>query len=169
MQDDEPPALTLEEPGLAACYAAAAQGVCIAGDRAGQPTLRLIVPQHAPATNRADRAADGAAAHKPAAEVCGVNVYAQQVVDGRDRPQLERLCRYITRPPVAQGSLALRQDGRIELTLKSTWRDGTRAMVFEPHDLLTRLVAAVPPPRFHLAQVLRRALESLLATRRGGA
>ena len=51
---------------------------------------------------------------------------------------------------MAQGSLELRQDGRIELTLKSTWRDGTRAIVFEPQDLLTRLVAAVPPPRFHL-------------------
>ena len=120
------------------------------GDRAGQPTLRLIVSHRSPATSRAARAADAAAANKPAAEVRGVNVHAQQVVDGRDRPQLERLCRYITRPPLAQDSLELRADGRIELTLKSMWRDGTRAIVFEPHDLLTRLVAAVPPPRFHL-------------------
>src|SRR5262249_46348028 len=36
------------------------------------------------------------------------------------------------------------------LTLKSIWRDGTRAVVFEPHDVLLRLVAAVPPPRFHM-------------------
>ena len=150
MQDHEPHAITLHEPGLAACYAAAAQGVCITGDRAGQPTLRLIVPQRSPATSRAARAANAAAANKPAAEVRGVNVYAQQVVDGRDRPQIERLCRYITRPPLAQENLELRPDGRIELTFKSTWRDGTRAIVFEPHDILTRLVAAVPPPRFHL-------------------
>ena len=80
MQDDEPPAITLDEPGLTACYAAAAQGVCITGDRAGQPTLRLVVPHRSPATSRAARAADAAAAHKPAAEVRGVNVYAQQIV-----------------------------------------------------------------------------------------
>ena len=80
----------------------------------------------------------------------GVNVYAKQRVDGRDRRQLERLCRYITRPVVAEQRLALRQDGRYEVTLKSPWRDGTRALLFEPLDLLTRLVAAIAPPRFHL-------------------
>jgi Putative transposase len=90
------------------------------------------------------------ASNEPVAEVRGVNVHAKQLVDGRDRRQLERLCRYITRPPVAQERLELRADGRIELTLKSIWRDGTRALLFEPHDLLTRLVAAVPAPRFHL-------------------
>ena len=41
-------------------------------------------------------------------------------------------------------------DGRIELTLKSISRDGTRALVFEPHDVLARLVAAVPPPGFNM-------------------
>ena len=56
----------------------------------------------------------------------------------------------ITRPPVAQERLEERADGRLELTLKNVWKDGTRALVFEPHDLLTRLVAAVPPPNFHL-------------------
>ena len=80
----------------------------------------------------------------------GINVHARRVVGGRDRPQIERLCRYVTRPPLAQERLELRRDGRLELTLKNIWRDGTRAIIFEPHDLLARLVAAVPPPRFHL-------------------
>ncbi len=44
MQDDESLAITLQEPGLAACYAAVAQGVCITGERAGQPALRLEIP-----------------------------------------------------------------------------------------------------------------------------
>ncbi|MBE7481610.1 MAG: transposase [Polyangiaceae bacterium] len=35
------------------------------------------------------------------------------------------------------------------------WRDGTRALVFEPADLIPRLVAAVPPPRFHLLRYWR--------------
>jgi len=64
--------------------------------------------------------------------------------------QLERLCKYVTRPPVAQERLEERADGRLELTLKNVWKDGTRALIFEPHDLLTGLVAAVPPPKFHL-------------------
>jgi hypothetical protein len=42
MVDDAQPELALEEPGLAAGYAAAAQGLSVTGDRAGQPPLRLI-------------------------------------------------------------------------------------------------------------------------------
>ncbi len=34
--DDTPPKLALDEPGLAACYAAAAQGLSVGGDRAGR-------------------------------------------------------------------------------------------------------------------------------------
>ena len=73
-----------------------------------------------------------------------------QVVDGRDRRRVERLCKYITRPPVAQDRLERRADGKLELGFKRAWRDGTRALVFEPADIIPRLVAAVPPPRFHL-------------------
>ena len=34
-----------------------------------------------------------------------------------------------------------RADGRLELELKKVWRDGTRALVLEPFDLLNRLLA----------------------------
>ena len=73
-------------------------------------------------------------------------------MDGRDRRQLERLCRYITRPPIAQDRLERRADGRLELSFKRPWKDGTRAVVLEPDDLMVRLCAAVPPPRFHLVR-----------------
>src|SRR5206468_3947106 len=85
----------------------------------------------------------------PVAEVRGVNVHARQVVDGRDRRQLERICRYITRPPIAQDRLTERTDGTLELALKSVWKDGTRAVVFSPEDLVLRLIAAIPPPHWH--------------------
>ena len=62
------------------------------------------------------------------AEALGVNVYAKQLVDGRDRAQLERLCRYVMRPPLSQERLEWRSDGRLLLTLKNVWRDGTRAL-----------------------------------------
>jgi hypothetical protein len=51
---------------------------------------------------------------------------------------------------VCQRRLPERADGRLEYTLKKAWRDGTRAVVLEPFDLLARLCALVPPPRFHL-------------------
>jgi len=82
--------------------------------------------------------------------VRGINIHAAQVVDGRDRRRVERLCKYVARPPVAQDRLERRADGMLELSFKKVWRDGTRALVFEPADLIPRLVAAVPPPRFHL-------------------
>jgi hypothetical protein len=137
----DPHPLELEESGLAACYAAAAQGALALGTPSHCAPLRLVGSQVR---------TDAPAAEVPAAEVRGINVHARQVVDGRDRRQLERLCRYITRPPLAQDRLARRTDGTLELTLKSPWRDGTRAVVMSPHDFLARLVAAVPPPRFHL-------------------
>jgi hypothetical protein len=143
--DDTPPELALDEPGLAACYAAAAQGVSVSGDRAGKPPLRLIASPDPPARPRAADATD-----QPIAEVRGINIHAVQVVDGRDRRRVERLCKYITRPPVAQDRLERRPDGKLELSFKRAWRDGTRALVFEPADLIPRLVAAVPPPRWHL-------------------
>jgi hypothetical protein len=142
-QHDAPAELT-NDPALAACYAAAAQGISISGNRAGQPTLRLVLPSNPPAGSTTTE--------EPVAEVRGINLHAKQVVDGRDRRQLERLCRYITRPPLAQDRLSRRADGSLLLTLKSPWKDGTRALILEPQDLLTRLVAAIPPPRFHMVR-----------------
>ena len=48
---------------------------------------------------------------------------------------LERLCRYVWRPPVAQERLRRRSDGRIALELKTAGHDGTRELVFEPLEL----------------------------------
>jgi hypothetical protein len=46
--------------------------------------------------------------------------------------------------------LELLADGRVRYTMKKPWRDGTLALVFEPEDLVARLCAMVPPPRWHL-------------------
>ena len=121
------------------------------GDRVGQPTLRLIVPHGTAVTSRAARAADAAAANKPIAEVRGVNVHAQQLVDGRDRPQIERLCRTITRPPLAQERLELRADGRIELnrSLRSRFRVPTR---FARHPCTSRACGATARARWYLSR-----------------
>ncbi len=65
-------------------------------------------------------------------------------VRANDRAGLERLCRYVLRPPFAQERLRLRSDGRVALELKRAWNDGTRVLVFEPLEFLERLAAATP-------------------------
>ena len=118
--DGTPPELALDEPGLAACYAAAARGVSVSGERAGKLPLRLITSPESTARPRAAGATD-----EPIAEVRGINIHAAQAIDGRDRRRVERICKYITRPPVAQDRLERRADGKLELSFKRAWRDGT--------------------------------------------
>ena len=69
-----------------------------------------------------------------------------------EREKLERLCRYISRPPVATERLALSASGQVRYTLKTPYRDGTTHIVLEPLDLMARLAALVPPPRMHLTR-----------------
>lgn len=80
----------------------------------------------------------------------GFNVHAKVAIPAGDRRRLERLCRYLARPPIAQERLAREEDGRLRYELKKPWRDGTYAVVLEPLELLSRMAAMVPPPRFHM-------------------
>ena len=68
------------------------------------------------------------------------------------RQKLERLCRYVSRPPVASERLALTASGQVRYTLKTPYRDGTTHIVLEPLDLMARLAALVPPQRKHLTR-----------------
>jgi len=66
--------------------------------------------------------------------------------------RLERLCRYTGRPPLALKRLSLLPDGRLLYRLKRRWRNGTTHVVFEPLELIEKLAALVPPPRFNLVR-----------------
>jgi hypothetical protein len=63
---------------------------------------------------------------------------------------VERLCRYVLRPPFAQERLRRRADGRVALELKRAWHDGARELVFEPLEFLERLAAMTPRPETNL-------------------
>jgi hypothetical protein len=73
-------AFSLEEPGLFACYQAAASGVAVSAERAAEPVLRLLVQSPEEPESPADAPRDD----QPMAEALGVNLYAKQLVDGRD-------------------------------------------------------------------------------------
>ncbi|MCP5020373.1 MAG: hypothetical protein GY930_01230 [bacterium] len=67
----------------------------------------------------------------------------------------ERLCRYISRPPLAQGRLSLTDEGQVLWKLRSPWRNGTKAFRFDPLVFIERLVAILPHPREHLPHLPR--------------
>src|SRR5690606_12040080 len=130
---------TEDHPALLACYSAATQGLDLFAERAGQPSLRLVDPSLA----RPD---------EPHAVRRGINVHAKLSVGGNDRAQLERLCRYLGRPPIAQQRLERLSDGRLRYEFKKPWKDGTRAVVLAPLDLIARVVAMIPAPGFHMVR-----------------
>jgi hypothetical protein len=41
---------------------------------------------------------------------------------------------------------------RVRYELKKTWRDGTRAVLLQPLDLIARVVAIIPPPGFNMTR-----------------
>jgi hypothetical protein len=68
-----------------------------------------------------------------------------------DQPkELELLCRYITRPAIANERLKRNRAGQVVLQLKSPYKDGTTHIVMEPLEFMERLAALVPRPRLHL-------------------
>ena len=66
------------------------------------------------------------------------------------RLKLEQLCRYITRPVLANERLKLNGAGDVVLQLKSPYQDGTTHIVMSPLEFMQRLAALVPRPRLNL-------------------
>jgi hypothetical protein len=78
----------------------------------------------------------------------GMNLHAATVVDGRDRRRLERVCKYLLRPPFALDAVHRLPDGRVRLDLP---RKG-RCVVMTPEQFIAKLVSLVPPPHFNLVR-----------------
>jgi len=130
--------LAADQPVLASCYGAAAADVQILGAEPGSRTQKLFGPVRSDPTGQ-----------KPVAEVGGVNLFADTAIDGRDRRRLERLCRYMARPPLCAERLEVQDDGKVRYEFRGPWKDGTRGILLAPLDFIARLCALVPPPRFH--------------------
>ena len=56
--------------------------------------------------------------------------------DAHERNELERLCRYITRPAIANERLKRNRTGDVVLRLKSAYRDGTTHVVMSPLEFM---------------------------------
>jgi hypothetical protein len=55
------------------------------------------------------------------------------------RAELEPLCRYITRPAIANERLKRNRVGQVVLQLKSPYKDGTTHVVMSPMEFMERL------------------------------
>ena len=84
------------------------------------------------------------------AEAHGFSLHAGVRCDMHRRQQLERLCRYLTRPAIANERLGCNGKGEVVLQLKSPWRDGTTHLRMSPLEFMQPLAALVPRPRLHL-------------------
>ena len=122
--------------------AAAAHYRIAQGQRAGQNVLSLqLAPRHL---------ARGGESSALCANAHGFSLYAGVRCAADDRPGLEQLCRYITRPAIANERLSVNRAGQVVLKLKTAWRDGTSHHVMTPMEFMQRLAALVPRPRLHL-------------------
>ena len=81
--------------------------------------------------------ADGAVAES--------DVYRARVLN-----RAKLVCRYAARPAVATERIERLPDGRLLYRLRHRWRDGSTAILFEPQQLMQRLVPLIPAPRAHL-------------------
>jgi hypothetical protein len=110
------------------------------GPRAGQKVLTL----------RGAMARFGLARELLCSDIDGFSLHAAVRVEAHERKRLEQLCRYITRPALADERVQLNAAGQVELKLKTPWRDGTTHLVMSPLEFMQRLAALVPRPRLHL-------------------
>jgi hypothetical protein len=145
--DVEDPSATPVDPlaeeslALAGLTSASVQGRVALGPRAGARVRQIGREPDAPwVTSSGPRQA----------HLEGFDLHANLAVRADDREGLERLCRYILRPPVAQDRLQLTGDGRIVVALKGEWADGTTHLLFEPIEFLEKLAALIPRPRINL-------------------
>ena len=141
--DGDDDALARDEPLLALLAAASLRTRIASGPHTGERWRRL--------GDRVEQAEDSedpdASPRVP--EHSGMSLHAEVAVPARDRRRLERLCRYVARPPLANDRLEEQPDGRLALRLKTPWRDGTTHVLVERSELIDRLVPLIPPPRAH--------------------
>ncbi len=128
-----------ESPVLAGMTAASVQGMVATGDRAGFRVRRVLSDP-----SEAVKTGDLCYASR------GFSLHAATRIAASDKDGLERLCRYVARPPLAAGRLTALSEDELLFKLKTPWSDGTRSLIFSPMELIEKISALVPPSRVNL-------------------
>ena len=123
---------------------AAVRYVIAVGPQAGRATMRIQDP---------GARDEGCQPVKPfTAARDGFSLNCAVACEAHERAKLERVCRDMARPPIAEQRLSVDGDGLVVLELKRAFRDGTTHVLFEPQDFIARLAALVPRPKAHLVR-----------------
>jgi hypothetical protein len=123
-----------EDDAQVLLVAASMEGRAALGSRAGRKARRKGIPRSPDSLPRRCAAVDG------------YNLHADVRAGASDRKGLERLCRYLLRPPLAKARIGEDENGDIVVGLKRAWSDGTTQIVLSRLEFLERLAALVPPP-----------------------
>jgi len=83
------------------------------------------------------------------ARIDGFDLDAEVCAKEHERDRLERLCRYVLRPPLALDRLKILGPDLVAIALKRPWADGSTHVSMSVRTFLTRLAALVPRPRAH--------------------
>ena len=139
---------TDEEDAMAGIVGASISYRLVFGPHAGKKALTL---QTLPAT------VESAHRIEQASRRGGFSLHAGVACKAGQRKKLDRpggvpLCRYITRPAIAEQRLSLASNGNVIVALKSPYDDGTTHVVLSPMEFIGRLVALVPRPRTNLTR-----------------
>jgi hypothetical protein len=126
------------------CQGASVQNRIALGERAGQRVRKLgsFGLGNEPILQEGARCAS----------LGGFSLHANTSVEADEKDRLEKLCRYVARPPIAEMRLSESREGGIIYRFKKEWSDGTQAVLFTPHEFIEKLVALIPPPRIHLTR-----------------
>lgn len=99
-------------------------------------------------TERAAQSFRLSAPRRWGASVGGFDLHAEVRVEASQRGVLEKLCRYVLRPPFALERLSVGRGGELRYNCKERPGGAPRVRVLDAHELLARLAALVPPPRY---------------------
>ena len=113
------------------------------GPNAGKKALTL---QAVPVSDGQARQAD------LVSKQAGFSLHAGVACKSNQRKKLERLCRYVARPAIAEQRLSLAANGNVLVALKTPYDDGTSHVVLSPMEFMGRLAALVPKPRVNLTR-----------------
>ncbi len=133
-----------QESLLPELQAASIQSRIVLGERKGGYVRRLGVVDF-------DRVKPERTGHL-CAQVAGFSLHAAVYCKPCERAKLEMLCRYITRPAVAEERLELKPSGDIILRLKTPYTDGTSHLLFSGLEFVEKLAVLIPPARVHLTR-----------------
>ena len=74
----------------------------------------------------------------------GFSLHAGIACKSHQRKKLERLCRYITRPAIAERRLSLANNGNVVIALKTPYDDGTTHVVLSPMEFMAHFPVRHP-------------------------